>query len=272
MRRIVRILIGVLATVTLSIGALLQSVLPYVSSADATAETVKSVISERALRDLIAREIVEKVEEENSDSTQRLLFVIARQRLVQIVTEKLEDPVVSDVVADIVRGAYRVYVDGENVVAIDLTRFSVFAEDAIAQIDNRLSTNFSDSFQTFEIERPRDSQKLGQFLTIAQIAAWVLLLIGIALLIVLWRIGDQSRHSQLRHIAVVIGATGFVLGGFVLLARKVTPGVSEEYGDVVSVLTDFVTRPVWAMAIAGVVVALIVGGVSMQLARRHMPH
>lgn len=268
MRRVVRILIGVLATVTLSIGALLQSVLPYVSSADATAETVKSVISERALRDLIAREIVEKVEEENSDSTQRLLFVIARQRLVQIVTEKLEDPVVSDVVADIVRGAYRVYVDGENVVAIDLTRFSVFVEDAIAQIDNRLSTNFSDSFQTFEIERPRDSQKFGTLLTLAKVVVWALLIIGISLLILLWRSVSPNRTNQLRIVAMVLLATGVVVGAIVILLRVIAPRFSSEYGNAIRVLTDFVTSPALQRAFICVGIAMVASAVSLVVSKR----
>lgn len=268
MRRAARILIGILASLTLSVSLLLQSVLQFVSSSDAAANTVESVISDPALRNLIAGEIVEKVEEENSDSTQRLLFVVARQRLVQTVTEKLDDPAVSDAVAGIVRGAYRVYVSGENIVAIDLTKFLVLATEAISQVDARLSTNFSDSFQSFEIERPRDSQKLGPLLKIAQVAAWVLLLIGIALLIVLWRSGNQTRHRQIRRLAVVVGATGAVLGVLAHLTRAITPRFSEEYKDVVSVLTDFVTSPVWIKAIACLVLAVIAGGASIRLARR----
>lgn len=271
MGRVARTLVGVLATLTLSLGLLLQSVLQFVSSADATAGTVESVLTDAAVRDVISKKIIEKVEDENSDPMQQLLFIVARERISQLVAEKIEEPIAAGVVSDIVRGAYRVYVDGENIVAIDLTRFSELATDAIEQIDTRLSTNFSNSFQSFEIERPRDSQKLRPFLTMTQIATWVFLLVGLASLIVLWRSGNQSRHRQVRRIAVVVGATGVVLGILVLLTRAIAPGVSEEYGDVVSVVTEFVTNPVWTKAIASVVLAVLAVGLSLQLARRQMP-
>lgn len=268
MGRVARTLVGVLATLTLSLGLLLQSVVQFVSSADATADTVESVLTDAAVRDLISEKIIEKVEDENSDPTQRLLFVVARERITQLVAEKIKEPVAAGVVSGIVRGAYRVYVDGENIVAIDLTRFSQLATDAIEQIDARLSTDFLNSFQSFEIERPRDSQKLGPFLTMAQIATWVLLFIGIALLIVLWRSGDNSRHHRARRLSIVVGATGLVLGVLVLLTRAIAPRFSKEHREVVSVLTDFITNPVWTKAVACALLAAVVGGVSMQLSRR----
>lgn len=253
----------VLAVVCLSIGLLLQSATRYVSSADAAADAVESVLSDAEFRNSVAEEIVKEVEAENSDSPQRLLFIVARQSLVRFVAQKLKDPVAANVAADVVRGAYRVYVDGEQVVTVDVSRFSDIANDALTAIDARLSTSYSDSFKNLTIQRPRDSQQLGGFITVAQIAAWVLLVVGAILVTLLWRKEVQSRKAQLQMTAIVFGATSVVLGILVSLIRKISPQFSTEYSDVVSVLADFVTGPGWTRAIVCAVLASVLGVVSV---------
>lgn len=268
MRRVVRFLVGFFATLCLGIGLLLQSVLHFVDSADSTAQTVESVLSDPSLRNLISEKIVEEIEAENSNPTQRLLFVVVRQSLLHFVSEKIQEPVAVELVSDVVRGAYRVYVDGEDVVSIDLSRFAEFSTEAITEIDARLSTDFGDQFSSFEIERPRDSQKFGTFLTLTKVAAWALMIIGTSLLALLWRSVRPNRVNQFRIVAVVLLATGVVVGAVVILLRVIAPQFSSEYSSVIRVLTDFVTSPALQRAFICVGIAVAASAVSLVVSKR----
>lgn len=268
MRRVARFLIGFFATLCLSIGVFVSSVLRFVDSADSTAQTVESVLSDSSFRNLISEKIVEEIEAENSNPTQRLLFVVVRQSLIQFVSEKLQEPVAVDLVSDVVRGAYRVYVDGEDVVSIDLSRFAEFSAEAVTEIDARLSTDFRDQFSSFEIERPRDSQKFGTLLTLAKVVVWALLIIGISLLILLWRSVSPNRTNQLRIVAMVLLATGVVVGAIVILLRVIAPRFSSEYGNAIRVLTDFVTSPALQRAFICVGIAMVASAVSLVVSKR----
>lgn len=267
MKHVARILIGVFAGLCLGVGLLLQSIVQFVSDDDAAANTVVSVMSESALRKHISDEIVGRVEVENSDPTQQLVFTIVRQRLVQFVAQKLEEPIASEIVANIVRGAYRVYIDGENLVSIDLSPFAGFAEDAVAAVDARLSTDFGDRFSSFEIERPRDSQQIGTLLTLAKVAVWAFLIIGIALLILLWRVVRPNRINQLRIVAVVFLTTGVLIGASVILLRTIAPQFSTEYSDVAQVLIDFMTSPALQRAFFCVGIAMVAFAVSLVVSK-----
>lgn len=260
MKKVTRGFVGVFAGLFLGVGLLLQSVIQYVSSADTTAKTATSVLTEPVIKDFISTKIVDRVRQESPDAGQQLVFTFARQRLLQTVAQKLEEPIAAEMVEKVVRAVYRVYVDGEDLVTVDPP--DLVDRELLAEIDARLNTNFADLFQTFEIERPRDAQDLGALLNIAQIATWALILIGLLLLAILWRAGRSQQQQQV-HLAVplVIGCTGVFIGAFVIFARIIAPQFSEENGDVVKVLVEYVTAPAFTRAMVCLVVAVVIGGV-----------
>lgn len=263
-RGVARTLTGVLATLALTVSLFLLTTVQFVSSSDRAANTVESALSDSAFRNLVSERIVDKVEEENDNPTERILMSVVRQKLIQKISERLEDPIFASVVGNVVRGAYRVYIDGENLVQIDLSRFADAAREAISVVDNRLSTDFVDSFSSFEIERPRESQSFWSLIVAVQFVSWLLMAIAVLLTSLLCRHKDNRQRWS--TIGMVLASAGVSLGAIVLLARIVIPQFSSDYSDVLVVFTRHLTTPPMRASLVCVVVGLL--GVSVSRVSR----
>ncbi len=269
--RVARALLGALATVGLAVGLVGQSLIQFVSSADSAGSTVTSLIGDDELRGLIAKEIVEKAEENNSDPTQRLLFVVARTQISKLVANKLEDPLLADVIGDVVQAAYRVYVDGEQIVSVDVSRFGDIARDAISAVDSRLSTDISANFEPLEITRSTDSPNLGQWVTIAKFVSWILVLLSVLSTAIGWQLTADRRDKRMQFIGVVIAMSAVVIAAVVFATRTIAPQFSDEYRSAISVIADFVTSPALTRAIVCGVLGLLCLGSGLVLRRQHSP-
>ena len=269
--RVARALLGALATVSLAVGLVGQSLIQFVSSPDAASNTVTSLIGDDELRGLIAKEIVEKAEENNSDSTQRLLFVVARTQISKVVANKLQEPVLSDLIGDVVEAAYRVYVNGEQIVSVDVSRFGDIARDAISAVDSRLSTDVSGNFEPLEITRSTDSPDLGKWIRIAKFVSWMLVLLSVVATVIGWRLTSDRRDKRIQFVGVVIAMSAVVIAAVVFATRTIAPQLSDEYSDAVSVITDFVTSPGLTRAIVCGVLGLLCLGSGLLLRRQHSP-
>jgi hypothetical protein len=248
------------AALCLSVGLVGQSLIQFVSSADAASDTVTSLIVDEELRDVIAEEIVERAEENNSDPTRRLLFVVARTQIAKLVANKLKDPVMADLIGDVVQAAYRVYVNGEQIVSVDVSRFGDLARSAISEVDSRLSTEIADNFEPLEITRTTDSPDLGQWIRIAKFVSWILVLLSVVATVIGWRLTSDRRDKQIQFVGVVVASSAAAIAAVVFLTRAIAPQLSDEYTDAVSVIADFVTTPALTRAvICGVIgVGLVV--------------
>ena len=248
------------AALCLSVGLVGQSLIQFVSSADAASDTVTSLIVDEELRDVIAEEIVERAEENNSDPTRRLLFVVARTQIAKLVANKLKDPVMADLIGDVVQAAYRVYVNGEQIVSVDVSRFGDLARSAISEVDSRLSTEIADNFEPLEITRTTDSPDLGKWIRIAKFVSWILVLLSVVATVIGWRLTSDRRDKQIQFVGVVVASSAAAIAAVVFLTRAIAPQLSDEYTDAVSVIADFVTTPALTRAvICGVIgVGLVV--------------
>jgi len=269
--RVARALLGALATVSLAVGLVGQSLIQFVSSADAASNTVTSLIVDEELRGLIAKEIVEKAEENNSDPTQRLLFVVARTQISKVVANKLQEPVLSDLIGDVVEAAYRVYVNGEQIVSVDVSRFGDIARDAISAVDSHLSTDVSGNFEPLEITRSTDSPDLGKWIRIAKFVSWMLVLLSVVATVIGWRLTSDRRDKRIQFVGVVIAMSAVVIAAVVFATRTIAPQLSDEYSDAVSVISDFVTSPGLTRAIVCGVLGLLCLGSGLLLRRQHSP-
>lgn len=269
--RVARALLGALATVSLAVGLFWQSLIQFVSSADSAGNTVTSLIGDDELRGLIAKEIVEKAEENNSDPTQRLLFVVARTQISKLVANKLEDPLLADVIGDVVQAAYRVYVDGEQIVSVDVSRFGDIARDAISAVDSRLSTDIADNFEPLEITRSTHSPNLGQWISIAKFVSWILVLVSVLSTAIGWRLTSDQRDKQIQFVGVIVASSAAAIAAVVFATRTIAPQFSDEYRSAISVIADFVTSPALTRAIVCGVLGLLCLGSGLVLRRQHSP-
>lgn len=246
-----------------------QSLLQFVSSAHAASRTVTSLVSNDDFRELIAKEIVDKAEENNSDPTQRLLFVVARTKIADLVATKLQEPVMSDVIGDVVEAAYRVYIDDEELVSVDISRFGDIARDAVAAVDTRLSTDFAANFEPLEITRDNDSPDFGQWVRLSQIISAVLLLTGLVFVAGGWKMLSGQRPQQIVFVGSVLTVVGMMIGAVVAAVRAVVPQFSDEHSDGVSVLTDFVTSPALSRAVVSGILGLLLISAGFFMRRQH---
>lgn len=263
--RAARALVRVLAVTCLVLGLISQSVIQFVSSADKASETVGTLVANDEFRRLIADEIVERAEEKNSDPAQRLLFVVARTSIANLVVDKLQDPRMADLISDVVHAAYRVYVDGEQIVSVDISRFGDIARAAISAVDSRLSTDVSVNFEPLRITRSNNSPDFGHWINVVKLLSWFLIFIGLSALALGWRLTPHHRGKQIQFVGGVFATSAIAIAGLVFVARAIAPQFSDEYRGVIAVVSDFVTNPalIWALICGAVGLLCLVVSLAM---------
>ena len=110
-RRTFATILGGLGIVFLGLGLVSLVLMSFVSSPDAAKSTVKSALNQPDVRDVIADELIQKLQESADNDAEKLVFSIARPLIVTAVKEKLADPELIDFAGEVAATVYAVYIE-----------------------------------------------------------------------------------------------------------------------------------------------------------------
>lgn len=268
-RRTFSVVSGIFAVIFFTLGVVSQSLLGFVGSAEDVRDAVTSNISKPAVRDLIADKLVEKVEEESDlkkDPVTGIIFSVARNVVVESVSQKMTEPAVKEFAGDVAAKMYAVFVDDETVEPIDLTIFADSARDAIISVDPKVGKEFNPKFDPLEVTK-EDGPDLGAMRDLAKNVSWLLLIAGVLLFGLTWWLQLANNMKKIRRIGIFVSVIGLLGIAVTMLARNIIPNFSEDETEALSVGAKIATSPLLTRGI--VILALgIISIVTAEVLRR----
>lgn len=253
-RRIAATCLGGLGVVFFVIGIAVMTVFGFVASATATQKTVESAMSDQAIREVIADEVVNAIEESGETPTEKIVFSLARPFLDSAVARAIDSPKLQKFIGEISFKAYEVFVDEKPATSVDVSPVIDVAVDAIKKIDPRVAENFVPKVKPLELKRDADSPDLRTIRDDVKTGMWVVLLVGVLLHIASWFLAHASRGQKLSRLGIRLSSGGIMLVMAVALVRNQASSFSVENPEVAQAVTDFVSSPVMARGVFLVVV------------------
>ena len=133
-RRTFATILGGVGIIFLCLGLVSMVLIGFVSSADAAKSTVKSALSSPEVRQVIAEELVNKLEE-GGDGEDSIIFSLARPLIVNAVANKLGEPAMRDFAGEVASKMYAVYIEDAPATTVDISTFASGTIDAIRGVD-----------------------------------------------------------------------------------------------------------------------------------------
>lgn len=267
-RRISATLLGGVGAGFLALGLVFMGVYGLVSSAAATQKSVESAISDTAIRQAIADEVVTAIEESGDTPQEKIVFSIARPLIENAVARAFETEKIQKFVGTVAFTFYEVFVDEKPAQKVDVSPLVDVGIDAIKSIDKRIAKDFTPKVDPLEIRRDADSPDLKTARDDVRGGTRAVLLLGILLQIAAWFLSVATPIVRLKRLGIRIACVGIVMVAGVFVARQVAPNFSSENADVIDAVTIFVTAPVLVRGLAVVVVGAVVAVSAWLLARR----
>ena len=122
-RRTFATLLGGIGIIFLCLGLVSMVLIGFVSSPDAAKSTVKSALSSAEVRQVIADELVNKLEE-GGDGEDSIIFSLARPLIVNAVANKLGEPAMRDFAGEVASKMYAVYIEDAPATTVDISTFA----------------------------------------------------------------------------------------------------------------------------------------------------
>ena len=133
-RRTFATILGGVGIIFLCLGLVSMVLIGFVSSPDAAKSTVKSALSSAEVRQVLADELVKKLEE-GGDGEDSIIFSLARPLIVNAVANRLGEPAMRDFAGEVASKMYAVYIEDAPATTVDISTFATGTIDAIRGVD-----------------------------------------------------------------------------------------------------------------------------------------
>ena len=260
--------LGGLGIVLFCLGIAAMVIVGFVSSSGAAKSTVESALANSAIRDVIAEELVIKVEESADSPQEKIVFSIARPLIRNAVANALDKPRLRQAAGDIAAAAYSVFVEEEPATEVDIEAFVSTAIDAMKLVDSKIAKTFNPTIDPLELKRDTDSPDIKGIRDAAKTASRILLGLGLLLQVAAWFLSVADYKRKLRALGIRIMMSGVILFAGVFIARAQVPRISTDNQEVLRAMTQFLTAPIMVRAVVCLSVGLISALVGEFLLRR----
>lgn len=257
-RRITATFVGGLGIALLSVGLVGTSLFGFVSSAEATRKTVESVFDDSSIRQVVANELVTKIEESGDTPQEKIVFSIAKPLIENAVMKVMRTPALRDFAGDISFTAYEVFVDEKPPTKVDLTPMVEAAMGAIKNVDPRIARQFTPKVDPLELKRDADSPDLKGIRDGIRRGLWVILVLGVFLEALAWFLSTATNLQKLTRLGIRLAIGGILAVLSVLIIRGQTFGASAPDAEAVQALTTFMTRSTYTWGIGLFLVGSVV--------------
>lgn len=245
-----------------------MGVFGLVSSAAATQESVEAAISDTAIRQAIADEVVTAIEESGDTPQEKIVFSIARPLIENSVARAFETEKIQTFVGTVAFTFYEVFVEEKPAQKVDVSPLVDVGIEAIKSIDKRIAKDFTPKVDPLEIKRDADSPDLKTARDDIRGGMRAVLLLGVLLQAGSWFLSVASPMVRLRRLGIRIACAGIAMVVAVVVARQVAPTLSSENAEVIDAVTLFATGPVLSRGFVVVVVGSIVAISAWLVSRR----
>ena len=251
-------LIGGLGIGLFTVGLVGMSVFGFVSSAEAAQKTAMSIFDDASLRQVMAEELVTRIEESGDSPQEKIVFSIAKPLIDNAVMKALSTPVLRDFAGDISFAAYEVYVEEKPSRTVDLSPMIDAAMGAIRDVDPRIAKQFTPKVDPIEIKREPDSPNLKTLRDNGRLGLWIVVVLGLLLEVLAWFLSTATAIRKVFRLGIRLVVAGVAVVFSVVVARQQTFGVAADKVDVVGAVVGFVSSPVYTRGIVMVIIGSVI--------------
>lgn len=267
-RRTFATILGWLGIALIGLGLISLVLMSFVSSPEAAKSTVKSALNQPAVRDVIADELIEKLQESADNDAEKLVFSIARPLIVTAVKKKLADPELIDFAGEVAATVYAVYIENAPATTVDISKFSDATLAAIRAADPSIPKDQNPKMDPLKVERKPGDADIKSIRDMAQQGSWLFVIIGILLQVGAWFLSVATQWQRVLRLGIRLFAGGIIFLGVVLIARSRIPQSSTDNKAAITAAAQFITDPMVTRFVVLIVLGLIIGSVGFVMNRK----
>ena len=270
-RRTFATILGGLGIALIGLGLISLVLMSFVSSPDAAKSTVKSALNQPAVRDVIADELIEKLQDSADNDAEKLVFSVARPLIVTAVKEKLADPDLQNFAGDVAATVYAVYIENAPAASVDISKFSDATLAAIRAADPSIPKDQNPKMDPLKVERKPGDADIKSIRDMAQRGSWLFVIIGILLQVGAWFLSVATQWQRVLRLGIRLFAGGIIFLGVVLIARSRIPQSSTDNKAALTAAAQFVTDPMVTRFIVLIVLGVVTCAVGFAMTRKTKP-
>jgi hypothetical protein len=270
-RRTFASIFGGVGIALLGLGLISLVLMSFVSSPEAAKSTVKSALNQPDVRDVIADELIQKLQESADNDAEKLVFSIARPLIVTAVKEKLADPELIDFAGEVAATVYAVYIENAPATSVDISKFSDATLAAIREADPSIPKDQNPEIDPLKVERKPGDTDFKSIRDLAQRGSWLFVILGILLQVAAWFLSVATQLQRVLRLGIRLLSGGIIFLGVVLFARGRIPQSSTDNKAALTAAAQFITDPMVTRFIVLIVLGAVVGVIGFVMNRKAAP-
>jgi hypothetical protein len=261
-RRTFATILGGVGTIFLCLGLVSMVLIGFVSSPDAAKSTVKSALSSAEVRQVIAEELVKKLEEggDGEDAENSIVFSLARPLIVNAVANKLGEPAMRDFAGEVASKMYAVYIEDAPATTVDISTFATGTIDAIRGVDPSVPKDEDPKMDPIDVKKNEGDTDIKGIRNLAKSGVWLFLALGVLLQMAAWFLATAGQWKKLQRLGIRLAIGGVIMFAAISIVKSKVPQSVEDNEAAAKAATNFITSPMLTrfivLTVLGIVVAI----------------
>ena len=261
-RRTFATILGGVGIIFLCLGLVSMVLIGFVSSPDAAKSTVKSALSSAEVRQVIAEELVKKLEEggDGEDAENSIVFSLARPLIVNAVANKLGEPAMRDFAGEVASKMYAVYIEDAPATTVDISTFATGTIDAIRGVDPSVPKDEDPKMDPIDVKKNEGDTDIKGIRNLAKSGVWLFLVLGVLLQVAAWFLATAGQWKKLQRLGIRLAIGGVIMFAAISIVKSKVPQSVEDNEAAAKAAANFITSPMLtrfiALTVLGIVVAI----------------
>ena len=266
-RRTFATLLGGIGIIFLCLGLVSMVLIGFVSSPDAAKSTVKSALSSAEVRQVIADELVNKLEE-GGDGEDSIIFSLARPLIVNAVANKLGEPAMRDFAGEVASKMYAVYIEDAPASTVDISTFASGTIDAIRGVDASVPKDEDPKMDPIDVKKNEGDTDIKGIRNLAKSGVWLFLALGVLLQVAAWFLATVGQWKKLQRLGIRLAIGGVIMFAVISIVKSKVPQSVEDNEAAAKAAANFITSPMLARFIVLTVLGIVVAAAGFFLQRK----
>lgn len=271
-RRTFATILGGVGIIFLCLGLVSMVLIGFVSSPDAAKSTVKSALSSAEVRQVLADELVKKLEEggDGEDAEDSIVFSLARPLIVNAVANKLGEPAMRDFAGEVASKMYAVYIEDAPATTVDISTFATGTIDAIRGVDPSVPKDEDPKMDPIDVKKNEGDTDINikGIRNLAKSGVWLFLALGVLLQVAAWFLATAGQWKKLQRLGIRLAIGGVIMFAAISIVKSKVPQSVEDNEAAAKAAANFITGPMLTRFIVLTVLGIVVAGAGFFLQRK----
>ncbi len=269
-RRTFATLLGGTGIVFLCLGLVAMVLIGFVSSPEAAKATMKSALSSPEVRQVIAEELVTRLEEGGDEENlgNSFIFSLARPLIVNAVANKLGEPAMRDFAGEVASKMYAVYIEDAPSTTVDISTFARGTIDAIRGVDPSVSDDEDPMMDPIDVKKNEGDTDIKGIRNLAKSAVWLFLALGVLLQVAAWFLATTGQWKKLQRLGIRLAIGGVIMFAAISIVKSRAPQSVKDNEAAAKAAADFITSPMLTRFIVLTVLGIVITGAGFFLQRK----